>query len=106
MLEKQNFDPDKYLNQQIQKRAVEMGVGGEWSIKLEVKIGAKPIEKHLEVLHLTNLNETSAKLIFNLIDEQNTRSKRDVAEYKLSLWQAQTEIDFNHLPNINTIFYQ
>lgn len=88
----------------MEKQIAKLGIGGKWSVKLEIKIGAKPIEKHLEVLHLSNLNETSAKLLFNLINEQNTRSKRDLAEYKLSLLEAEKEIDYNHLPNATTIF--
>lgn len=88
----------------LRKRTAKMGIGGEWSIKLEIKIGAKPIEKHLTVLYLTNLTEATAKLIFDLIDEQNTRTKKDFAEYKLILYQAEKEIDFNYLPNATTIY--
>lgn len=95
---------EKALENVLKNREKRMGIGGPYSVKFEILL-EKPSAVLLPLLTLTDLTKATAKQLFDLIDEQNTRTPKDQSKYKVSILKNNQEIDYNYLPNATTIYH-
>ena len=92
------MDQDKYLKELLIKRDKSLGIGGNYSVCLEMQ--TTPTQGEI-ILSIPNLTKESSRKLFDLIDENHII--KDNRSYRITLWEGEDKkIDENILPNAHT----
>jgi hypothetical protein len=93
---------DTFLNNVLQQRDAEQGIGGNFCFEVKIKKEGRLIP----IIKIDNLTQKAAKNLFDLVDENNHLNTKYLKSQNsilcISYSNKQKELDYNELPNIFT----
>lgn len=90
------FDPNQHLGNLLDNRDKSLGIGGDYTFRLDVKKG----KEFKDFIAIPNLTKEASRKLFDLFDENNKCTQ--LVQVRIRITQKNKEVDLNYLPNIHT----